>query len=213
MRTCVIGCDGQDHRIGMTDDGELVLLDHDLDEEETLHVMDLGASFCFECLHDFRDNPTYMLWQASSCKDTGVFAMAIAAGANVRLNDDDILKRMSMNGRTEYVRQLLDAGANVHAGGEESLIIAGREGHTEVVRLLLGAGADVSVQNYTVLREAAAMGYGDIVRAVLQCGVEHRAKNEGLLAAYANGRKELFDVFTEAGADPGITVTGKWDSA
>lgn len=75
---------------------------------------------------------------------TGV-AAALAAGANVHVDDDAALRWAAQHSDPELVARLLSAGADVHAGDDAALNLAlGYHSDHSVLEQLFGAGADVA---------------------------------------------------------------------
>ena len=77
------------------------------------------------------------------------------------------LRRATLKGDEDKVKELLSNGANVDAiyeGGETPLLIAAGEGHTEVCKILLSWGAKVNTRDDD--------GFTPLVVAADQCHVE-----------------------------------------
>ncbi len=94
------------------------------------------------------------LLKAASEGDLNDLKMALQAGANVNVSDDqDIsaLRWAAQSGQIEVVKQLLDAGASINqpsASGWTALMQAVIAGNVETVSLLLERGADVNAKTF-----------------------------------------------------------------
>jgi len=82
MIECQIDCEEQKHRIGLRTNGEFVLFDHDIYEEEARWELGDETSDCYRTLRVFQDNPVAQLYVAAHMGDLVRARMAIRAGAN-----------------------------------------------------------------------------------------------------------------------------------
>lgn len=71
----------------------------------------------------------------------GVLA-AVAAGANVRVDDDAALRSAAAYGNIEVAIQLIEMGADIHTANDAVLRCAAVGGNIKAVRMFLAAGAD-----------------------------------------------------------------------
>ena len=88
----------------------------------------------------------------------------------------EALLRAAEQGRSEFVRRLLNHGENVNAADEEgntTLMSAAANGHVDVMRLLIERGASVGAQDnngITALAVAAYGGYSDALQLLIDQG-------------------------------------------
>jgi len=100
--------------------------------------------------------------------------------------EEDLLWVCAKEGKTQFVKYLLDAGANVHAYNDIALRKAINYGHADVVKLLLDAGADVHADNYGALQWASDNEHTDVVKILK----DHIAKKKKI-------KENLSEKFTE----------------
>ena len=93
-------------------------------------------------------------------------------------NEKNLLWLCAINGKTKFVKYLLDAGADVHYFDDYALQQACYYGHFEIVKILLDAGADVHTDNNQALRWASDEGYSDIVKLLLNAGADVHALSD-----------------------------------
>lgn len=79
---------------------------------------------------------------AASQRDVAGVLAAVAAGANIHVDDDAALRSAAAYGDIEVAIQLIAMGANIHTGNDAVLRCAAVGGNIKAVRMLLAAGAD-----------------------------------------------------------------------
>ena len=110
--------------------------------------------------------------------DLSVLKELVAEGADIHVNNDEVLIWASYNGHLEIVKFLVESGADIHADRDASLKWASKEGHLEVVKFLVESGADIHAENDEALRYASKEGHFKVVKFLESKGKE--IKNEQL---------------------------------
>jgi len=170
-----VQCENTEHRIGVDDDLNVHLFDHDEEEVEALAAMGLEHPFCLFVKRWFeRDN----------CA---------------------VIEIASLTGRFDIVKELLDRHPHLHnpTGLSESLRSAATNGHTSIAEYLLGLGADVHHRVELPLRCACQDGHSETVKLLLKAGANPNVyRAEALLDAIEYGHIETVKVLLENGTDP-----------
>ena len=138
--------------------------------------------------------------------------LLIAAGANVRLSDDQGVSPLHLaakSGRALIASALLSHGADVNAGsvrGTAPLAVAAYFGHLSVVRLLAAASADINradVNGVTALHCAAQSQKLEVARYLLEQGAMPGARDsDGMTPAHwarQAGDRDMEALLTAAG--------------
>ena len=113
-------------------------------------------------------------------------------GANVRAENDHVLRQAVDFDRPEMVKLLVGAGANIHALNDYALRISSRDGRTGTVKFLVKAGANVHAENENALRQASMNGHTEIVKLLVEAGANVHVFGENpLLLAAENGHVEI----------------------
>jgi len=121
IKTFEVECNGSYHRIQVDDNDELHLLDHDIDEEETLYELGGKVALCYHILLRLEKDPDDILTVASAKGDTSIVSLALAVGANVQAYNNEALRSSAREGHSDVVSQLLQAGADANARDSEAL--------------------------------------------------------------------------------------------
>jgi len=96
-------------------------------------------------------------------------------------NKENLLWICAENGKTEFVKHLIDKGYDVHTEGDLALRLASHNGHIEIVKVLLDAGANVHTDNDYALQLASYYGHTEIVKVLLDDGADVHARSDGAL--------------------------------
>jgi ankyrin repeat protein len=155
--------------IEITDTGELVFHNWDLEAEQAAIELGFEASTCFII---------QSLWQRKSRALIGAAAMGnldavnvfLAAGIDVNFQDSlgqNALMQAAFKGFPKIAQALIAAGADIHVDNDWVLHEATMYGHVDVVKVLLEAGADVNRESARTLRWAAEAGNLEIVELLL----------------------------------------------
>lgn len=83
---------------------------------------------------------------------------------------DGALQTASRGGCTEDVHLLLAAGADVHVDDDELIGLASEDGYVDVVDALIVAGADVNASGGWPVKVATSAGHADVVHLLLLAG-------------------------------------------
>jgi len=143
MQYCHVKCADKNHRIGLSNDGELSLLDHDIEEEETLHEMGLETSHCFELMVQMRDNPGGILSFATDACLPELAEFALCCGADINRNLSRCIRIAARDSHSEIVELAIKYGADIHLYNDAALRDALLNGCVQTVELLLDAGAEL----------------------------------------------------------------------
>jgi len=111
-------CENEIHHLGLDGDGEVHILNHDIEEEETLDAMGLPVSECF------------YLYQRL-----------------ITDIDNALVCSVESEHRPDWINLCLDAGADIHYRNNFMLRIACTWGDYPVARVLVERGANVNCQS------------------------------------------------------------------
>ena len=154
--------------------------------------------------------PTLGLIEASSRGDDVVVAQLIAAGADVRAENDEPLFSAVKNGHTAVVARLIDAGADARARRSSALFTAALYGYEAILAQLIAAGASVRAQGADALFHAAVNGHTAVVARLIDAGADvHADDDDALVAAAEHGHDAILALLITAGAD----VRAQYDEA
>jgi len=200
----MIDCGGEQHRIGIDSAGCLVLLDHDIEEEETLYELGDSISECYKLVRKLESKPSTILVQATVDKDVELARLAIEHGADVHYLDNQAIKTAANNGDIELVALLIKQGANINSNGS-ALCFAVEHGHVGIVRLLLDNGAHVNRREHQPLTVAAKIGDAKSVkmaRMLIDAGADVNAEGGKAMAGCGfSGSVEIARMLVDSGAD------------
>jgi ankyrin repeat protein len=119
-----------------------------------------------------------------------VVAVVFTVSAGCAMTREARLIWNAQNGKTEYVRGILQEGTDVNSRYRDTTALwaAARNGHTDTVRLLLEKGANIEAKTdtgLTPLMSAAEFKHDDIVRILLETGADVNAKDSyGMTALF-----------------------------
>jgi len=147
--------------------------------------------------------PNLKLIKAVQAGDCDRVQSALAARADVHVNNDQILGWAAADGHVAIIRVLLAAGAADRCGTGNAISLATRYGHAEAVRLLLTVGTPEPSRQFNWLVIAAENGHADVVRIFPAAGVDVHGDHEAALslAAYRH-HDEVVRILLAAGSDP-----------
>ena len=110
------------------------------EDSDPIHDMGIGMGVLIKQFVEEETHYPYikenLLWICAENGKTEFVKYLLNAGADVHARDDYALRWASNNGHTEVVKVLLDAGADVHAYHDGALLWASEEGHIETVKVL-----------------------------------------------------------------------------
>jgi len=183
MKTYEVECCGHIHRIGLDKDGELYLLDHDIEEEEALAEMGIETSECFGIVRDLQELPaTDTLIQAIANEDLLLMELAFALGAKPQGEDvlmgdyyshGEPLSEAVQTGNFDIVKRLFDAGLEADYDYDSLVLMyAAKEGRADIVRLLLNNGAATDWISRRGYESIGRTGYGDVIDVFIDAGVD-----------------------------------------
>jgi len=145
------------------------------------------------------------LFDAADAGDVVGLNGALAASADVHVQDDSALLHAAGGGHLDAVRALITAGAHLHAQEKGALYHAATSGHAEVVRLLLEAGANPHVRHDLALFQAACRGHIDVVRLLMAYGADiHINDATAFRHAAGGGYADVVSQFIAAGVDVNV---------
>jgi len=195
VKTLKRDCGGNTHQIGLDENGQLHLLDHDIEEEETLKLMGLETSCCYNTYYHLVDNPDAVLVVAAMKDDADLICMAVSCGADVDTSEAIALRNAVYRRKPSTIKVLLEEGATSLSAALNTAI---NHSFKEIVELLLEFGADPDlVTEYssvksTPLANAAANGSVEIVRMLLDAGAKvESGEGHALAVAAKDGHEEV----------------------
>jgi len=93
-----IPCMNEIHHIGLNDEDCLHLLDHDVEEEETLHALGENTSHCFHLLLRLERRPTHELMIAAAGGWYDVAELCLHCGGDPREKNNWAMRLADNNG-------------------------------------------------------------------------------------------------------------------
>ena len=99
-----------------------------------------------------------------------VIIVAVNEGANIKANNDSVVRNACYNGHLEIVKYLVSQGADIRVDNDYAVRNACLNGHLEVVKYLIGLGADVRKYNDYAVRFACENGHLDVVKYLVSQG-------------------------------------------
>jgi len=159
MKVFTIECCGEEHRIGLDEDGKRHLLDCDLEEEEAREVLGEEPSQCYRMYGATNSDCVNQSLCNFVCNgDAKKICLCLNLGADVHWNHNEALRLAIMGCDLNTAKLLIDRGANVNdsrkvmlwgspAGYSSNAWVsileeAQRYGPLEMVKLLKEAGAE-----------------------------------------------------------------------
>lgn len=112
MKTADVACSGDIHEIGIDEDGDLHLLDHDIDEEETFYHLGVDVSDCYQFIYQLQVDPGKVLVRAAKENDYDIVELALLAGANANTHAGLALLRAMQNDNLKMVKLLVEHGVS-----------------------------------------------------------------------------------------------------
>ena len=111
-------------------------------------------------------------------KNLEIVKFLIENGANVHVNNNEVLKKASENGHLEVVKFLVQNGADVDANNGLPLILASQNGHLEVVEYLVSKDANIHIRNDLALSWASERGHLEVVKFLVKNGANVHAYDD-----------------------------------
>nr|XP_034330656.1 uncharacterized protein LOC105344498 isoform X23 [Crassostrea gigas]XP_034330657.1 uncharacterized protein LOC105344498 isoform X23 [Crassostrea gigas] len=146
--------------------------------------------------------------------NSGLTPLMLAAGNNIRENDDYNHRETGAERRDKTVQLLLSNGADINLckkDGTSPLFIACQNGHDSTVQLLLSNGADINLRNKngaTPLYIACQNGHNSTVHLLLSNGADinlcTKDKVSPLIYAFVNRHYETVNILLNNGADSSL---------
>jgi len=157
VKTYEIICGRECHLLGVDNDGKLHLLNHNIDEEETLRMMGEAPCACYKFYLDAQTNLDSHFLSVNSKGHTSLIRCCLDLGADIHACNDEALRLACETGSPKLVRILVEQGANIHAIHNSTAIVRTKEGeefavgtpltlaikrnHSEIMHILVDAGA------------------------------------------------------------------------
>jgi ankyrin repeat protein len=91
-------------------------------------------------------------------------------GANVRANNDKVLRHHARRNDLDIVRYLVDNGADIHASNDEALYLSSMNESFDVVRYLIEMGVDIHAYDDIALKSSVASGNLEMTRYFIESG-------------------------------------------
>ena len=158
-------------------------------------------------------------WRRSITGDLERLEKAIAAGGDVNYltaGDWNAGMAAAVEGHCEALKMLIDAGVDLEQQSEpnkwNALMFSAFGGHDDCVKMLIEAGVELNKQcrdSRTALMMTAQMAKTSTFKLLLDAGADPHIKGEhdrdAALWASMHGEKakEILDILTEKGANPG----------
>ncbi|KAJ3044591.1 hypothetical protein HDV00_001517 [Rhizophlyctis rosea] len=156
----------------------------------------------------FRNRAPQLLKMAVGRKDLKTVKVCLDVGADVNMNEGEVLRAAAQTGNVALVTLLLDRGAKVNAKGQDgtALGVAAKWGHTEVVRLLVHRGADPDATGRKEWRSPLYQAPGRQHVVMVRCFVEAGAEldEQGHYAFYdavEAGHVAVVETLVKCGVD------------
>jgi len=142
------------HRIGFDEDQKLVLLDHDIEEEETAIEMGERPCSCHSVGMRIQNDPNGNMLMGAEHSDTDLLKVSIDAGADVSYKDNKALFLAVLDGSAENIRLLVEHGADIHARRDAALTRAAALSNHEAAKVLIELGIPADINGHAPLYEA-----------------------------------------------------------
>jgi len=140
-------CGDETHRISIDDNGVFHLLDHDLEEEETLKELGGDTPWCLTLVNALSTCPDGCLFAAAESGDLALAKIAIDSGAKIAHESRNALLSAVTKNNVNIVKYFLSEACDVNYGNYHPLSAAVYYGYIEIVELLLNAGAKIADTN------------------------------------------------------------------
>jgi len=191
------------HEIALDDDGNLHLLNHDLEEEEALAAMGLETAECYNTYKRIHECSDDILCAAAVEGNIEMAHIAIASGADVDCGNSQPMRYAASYGRIEMIQWLLDKGANPYQGNGTGapLSHAAMYGHTGAVALLLNLYHDQNLKDHLqkALDRAVHYGHASVVALLIKNGAKLKKRNDETVAtAFKQGHCNVINVLLSA---------------
>jgi len=114
MKLYEITCGTCKHQIGLNEKGSLHLLDHDIEEEETLVMMGVKPCRCYDTLLKLESGVNSAFLQGAFENDIELTRICIGLGADVHYMENEALYYACRFGYLGMVKTLIQHGADVN---------------------------------------------------------------------------------------------------
>jgi len=155
MKAYEIECSGEIHELGIDGEGVFHLFDHDIEEEEAVHMLGEEPSECFQLVTALSDDPDKVLLNSTVGSNFKLLRPILAAGADPNVGDGIVLLQALHNEDWEAAELLLEYGADPNIGDGWLLlnlihgIIAGEFGTLEAIQFLVEAALMFTLASIT----------------------------------------------------------------
>lgn len=149
----------------------------------------------------------YALLCAADNKNWDMVKLLLTHGADVRVNDDAVLKAAVLAGNLDMAAFALDKGAAPNA---DILVQAAADGHLPILKLLAARGA--ALAGTGALKKAAYYGHLDVVEFLVTNGVDLAAEGPAALEEAAwQDRLQVVRYLTTAMLKQGVDLSRNYD--
>ncbi|AAV51133.1 putative ankyrin repeat protein [Acanthamoeba castellanii mimivirus] len=94
----------------------------------------------------------------------------VILGADIRENDDCVVRTACHNGHIEVVKYLVNQGADIRAYDDDAIRLASKNGHLYVVKYLVSQGVNFRKYNDYEINWASQNGHGSVVDFLVSKG-------------------------------------------
>jgi len=178
MKTYKVACEGEHHHLGLDDYKKLHLLNHDIEEEETLLHLGDYTSTCYRIMQELLSDPNKALESAHFQNSVELIKLAVSFGATDPAQRPSCVDWAILVSSPAILEYLISTGVNV-LESTYALPWAAEQGNTPIVKLLLNAG----------------------------CNVNTPSNEPPLKRAFLNQQFGIIPLLIDAGADPSVLLS------
>lgn len=205
MKKYKITCSHETHHIGLDSEGNVHLLNHDIEEQETFEAFGEEISNCYKVVRDLEDDAYQVLLDASMAGYLPLVELAVDyADFTTRQLSRALSDAATFDDDVEIVKYLHEAGGNVNHHQGEPIVMASANSNVLVVEYLIANGAHVGARCNEAIAYAAGAGCEQIVKMLIDAGADvHETRERALVKAVKYGHTAVVRLLLDAGADVG----------
>jgi ankyrin repeat protein len=127
------------------------------------------------CLSFIKEWLSQKLIRAAQDGDFRMVKILVCGGADIHVDDNEVLYWSVINGYLDIVKYLTDKGADIHADNDYALRWGAYHGRLDIVKYLIECGADIHADSDSALRCSVFNGFPDVAEYLLSKGSNIRS--------------------------------------